>query len=119
MQILRVVILIIMLVVGILITTFYWNTEQFSAIKQVSVYLMVLIMSYIVLHFIKRLIFNEVNWWDWLYYLGLIGILCSGMFANSSNENFFHWSLDIGSVFFIIPVILDIREWLSNRSAKS
>ncbi|MBU2019430.1 MAG: hypothetical protein KJ941_07285, partial [Bacteroidetes bacterium] len=96
----------------------YWKTEQFSAIKQISLYLMVLVMSYIVLHFIKRLIFKSTNRLDWLYYIGLTLILCSGKFASSSNENFFHWALDIGSLFFIIPVLYDLNGWLNKRTIK-
>ena len=115
MKVVKAVMLVIMLVVGLLINAFYWNSEQFSAIKQVSVYLMVLIMVYIAMHFAKRLIFKEVMWWDWLYYLGLLSILASGTFANSENENFFHWLLDIMSITFILPVLFDLKEWINKR----
>ena len=107
-----------MLIMGLLITTFYWNTEQFSAIKQVSVYMMILIMTYIALHFMKRFAFNVVYWWDWLYYIALVTIMCSALLANSENENFFHWALDIASLLFIVPILIDIKMWLNSRNTE-
>jgi cell division protein FtsW (lipid II flippase) len=93
----------------------YWQTEQFSAIKQVAVPVMILVIVYIAFHFFKRLIFKDINWWDWLYYLALISIALPVLFANSINENFYHWILDIGSSFFIIPVLIDTYKWWINR----
>lgn len=100
-----------MMVVGLIITIGYWQTEQFSAIKQVSVFTMSLVMIYIGLHFIKRLLFKEVMWWDWLYYLALVSIMAPVLFADSTNENLYHWMIDLGSTFFIVPLLFDLKEW--------
>lgn len=105
-----------MLIVGIIICLEYWQTEQFSAIKQVSVTIMVLVIVYIALHFFKRLIFKNIHWWDWLYYIALICIALPVYFANSLNENFYHWILDAGSTFFLIPIIIDTYDWWKNRT---
>lgn len=104
-----------MVALGLTISTSYWQTEQFSAIKQVSVNIMVLVIIYIALHFFKRLIYKTINWWDWLYYIALISIAMPVLFANSLNENLYHWVVDLGCVFLILPVLIDTYSIWKNR----
>jgi formate hydrogenlyase subunit 3/multisubunit Na+/H+ antiporter MnhD subunit len=111
----RMIFNIAMLILGLILGLNYWQTEQFSAIKQVSVSIMVLVIIYIALHFFKRLIYKTINWWDWLYYIALVSIALPVLFANSLNENFYHWILDLGCTFFIIPVLVDMYDWWKNR----
>jgi hypothetical protein len=61
------------------------------------------------------LIYKTINWWDWLYYIALVSIALPVLFANSLNENFYHWILDLGCTFFIIPVLVDMYDWWKNR----
>lgn len=107
MRVLRFVILGLMLVIGLLISMYYWGTEQFSSIKQVSIYSLVLIMSYIILHFVKKLLYTDTDWYDHLYYIGLSTIVLPVFFANSDNESTYHLLLDIGVCFFLIPVLIE------------
>tara|TARA_R110000737_G_C14624685_1_gene494434 strand:+ start:4528 stop:4857 length:330 start_codon:yes stop_codon:yes gene_type:complete len=107
-----------MLTIGLILCLEYWQTEQFSAIKQVSVPIMILVIIYITFHFFKRLLFKNIKWWDWLYYIAMVSIALPVFFANSINENFYHWILDIGSTFFIIPVLIDSYDWWKNRKQK-
>lgn len=118
MNVLRVIIILVMFIVSIFIVTYYWGTDQFSAIKQVSKYSMILIITYIGLHFIKRLIFKTVQWWDWLYYIGLLSIMSAVLMANSNNENFFHWLVDVSLLTFIIPLVFDVVNFVYSRKAE-
>ncbi len=105
------ILVISMLVVGAIINIDYWQTDQFSSIKQVSVPVMRMAMLYIALHFVKRLLFPDVKWWNWLYYIALVSIMLPVFFANSSNEKFYHWTVDLGTLFFLIPPILELNDW--------
>ncbi|MFT7343601.1 MAG: formate hydrogenlyase subunit 3/multisubunit Na+/H+ antiporter MnhD subunit [Lentimonas sp.] len=116
---LKVFFVLAMAVVGGLIISHYWSSEQFSAIKQVPVALMVTILIYIGLHFFKRLIFRELIWWDWLYYIALFSIVLPVLFANSQNENLFHWLVDLGTMFFIIPLAFDVKQMIKSRKKHS
>ncbi len=105
------ILVVSMLIVGTLISIEYWQTEQFSSIKQVSVPIMQLALLYIALHFIKRLLFPDVKWWNWLYYIALVSIMLPVFFANSSNENIYHWMIDLGTLFFVFPPLLELNDW--------
>jgi hypothetical protein len=118
LRILHLLFNIVMLTIGLILCLEYWQTEQFSAIKQVSVPIMILVIIYITFHFFKRLLFKNIKWWDWLYYIAMVSIALPVFFANSINENFYHWILDIGSTFFIIPVLIDSYDWWKNRKQK-
>ncbi len=112
---LRLIFNAVMLFLGVTISMKYWQTEQFSAIKQVSVRIMILIIIYIGLHFFKRLIYKKINWWDWLYYIALISVAMPVLFANSLNENLYHWVIDVGCIFFILPLLIDTYSWWKAR----
>ncbi|MCT4559737.1 MAG: hypothetical protein N4A41_00015 [Crocinitomicaceae bacterium] len=116
MRILRFVLLLFMLIIGVLISLHYWSTAQFSSIKQVPIYSLVLIMSYIILHFIKKLLFNDAEWYDNLYYIALISIVLPVFFANSNNARTFHLILDLGVCFFMLPVL--IEGWIIRKPQK-
>ncbi|MDC1402847.1 hypothetical protein N8328_00405 [Crocinitomicaceae bacterium] len=107
----RLMLISAMAVVGVIINVDYWQTEQFSAIKQVSVPTMRMSMLYIGLHFVKRVLFSEIKWWNWLSYIGLVSIILPVLFANSSNENIYHWMVDIGTLFFLIPIVFELNDW--------
>ncbi len=107
----RLMLIVAMAIVGGIINVDYWQTEQFSAIKQVSVPTMRLSIMYIGLHFVKRVLFPKLNWWNWLYYIGLVSIILPVLFANSSNENMYHWTIDIGTLFFLIPIVFELNDW--------
>ncbi|MFA7274043.1 MAG: hypothetical protein WC044_09245 [Crocinitomicaceae bacterium] len=104
---LRLIINVVMLIIGLIINVHYWQTEQFSDIKQVSVPMMGMVMSYIALHFLKRVLFIVIHWWDWLYYLSLMSIALPVLLADSITENIFHWLIDLGTTFFVIPIVID------------
>lgn len=109
---LRLVYLIVMLVVGVFIVAQYWQTEQFTAIKQFSFTSMWLVFIYIALHMLKRFLWTRMRSWDYLYYLGLISIIAPVLWAKSSNEAIFHWMVDIGTCLFVAPVLADLLVWI-------
>jgi hypothetical protein len=104
---LRFILNVVMLIIGVIINAHYWQTEQFSDIKQVGVPLMGMVMTYIGLHFLKRVLFIVIHWWDWLYYLALMSIALPVLLADSITENIFHWMIDLGTTFFVIPIVID------------
>lgn len=100
-----------MLVVGCFIVAQYWQTDQFTAIKQYTITSMWLVFFYIALHMLKRFLWKRMRWWDYLYYGGLITIIMPVLWANSANEFVFHLLVDIGACLFVIPVLADLYVW--------
>lgn len=100
-----------MLYLGVSIVSIYWKTEQFSSIKQFSNAVVTYVFFYIILHMLKRFLWKRMRWWDYLYYLALISLIAPVLWANSANEQFFHWLTDIGGLLFILPILLDLYIW--------
>lgn len=107
----RLVYLLAMLVLGAFIINDYWTTDQFTAIKQFSFYGMSLVFAYILLHMGKRLLWKRLRVWDYLYYIALISLISPVLWGTSKYEVLFHWIVDVGVCFFVIPIVIDLYFW--------
>ena len=85
----------------------YWSTDELADLKYPPMITMILCVVYILLQIGRRFVFRIQRWWDWLYYLGLLGIILPVFFANQDNLSGFNWFSDIIMVFLIVPVIMD------------
>lgn len=96
-------------IVSLLIVGYYWSNSSLSSITLVPITIMILALFYILIQIAKRFFIKEQNWWDWLYYIGLIAMMLPTVVANSANETYFHFITDYGTLFLIIPVLLDTK----------
>jgi hypothetical protein len=65
----------ILLLIGLLIVVFAWSTAQIDEFRSIPVSVFILLIGYILLQVLKRYFFKEQNWFDWIYYLGLFGVV--------------------------------------------
>lgn len=86
-----------------------------SEIAQVPVSLMILCLCYVLLQILKRFLFKSQNWWDWLYYVGLLSVMIPTYMINEDNESMFTSLATYGTVFLIIPVLFDVKELIENK----
>lgn len=104
-------ILSILSLVGLIISSFvviyYWNSNTYYQVKKVPMQIMILVLGYICLQFIKRTITKKQNWWDWLYYIGLLSIALPVFLASTENFENFLLAARIGSLFLIIPILIE------------
>ncbi len=103
----KIILLILSTIVSCVIISYYWSNSTLSSISLVPISVMILALIYIVIQIAKRFFIKEYNWWDWLYYIGLISMMIPTFFANSENESTFHFVTDYGTLFLIIPILLD------------
>jgi hypothetical protein len=89
------------------VIVYYWQSNHLKALTRLPQHIMVLCLVYVLLQVIKRLFVASRNWWDWLYYIGLIAAVLPTYFATSSNAASFHWFTDLGTPFLALPVLLD------------
>lgn len=115
-QILRFLVLAGMLVLGGVIISYYWSVNTLGEIKYVPLYLMIICVGYILLQIGRRVLFRTQDWWDWLYYFGLLAIVIPIFFASEKNESLYHAITDYGTFFLIIPVLLDGIQLLKRKS---
>ena len=116
-NVLTIVLLIGLFALGSLIINYYWTNNTLSSIVFVPIYVVVMTFFYIILQIAKRYFISNKNWWDWLYYLGLIGVLLPLYFAKEENLDTFQWLSDCGVSFLIVPLLFDIKELIiSNKT---
>ncbi len=106
-KLVRVVLLVAMLVCAAAIVTYYWQHETLDAIIHVPMYVMIVALVYILIQILKRSLYKEQRWYDWLYYIGLIAIMLPPVLANEGNASIFHLLTDFGTLFLIVPVLLE------------
>jgi len=93
--------------VGLAIVLYYWTTSGLEGIRNAPLHVMLLCTAYILLQVGRRFLFSRQFWWDWLYYIGLLAIVTPVFWATENNVDVFSWCTDIGTVFLIVPVLLD------------
>ena len=109
MRIRTVRILLIILSLGLsgAIVRYYWLSDSLDSIIDVPEYVMVLALIYVFLQIIRRKYSKQQHWWDWLYYLGLLAMIIPTLLANSSHLIYFNYLTDYGTLFLILPVLLE------------
>lgn len=76
---------------------------------------MVLTLAYIGLQIGKRYIFKRQNWWDWLYYIGLAGMMLGVFLATSENFETYNLITNYSIIFLIIPGLIDLYVQLQQK----
>jgi len=114
-RILRVAFIILMFAIGLAIEWHYWTTDDLEGITQIPTFTLILTLVYILIQISKRYIFKNQNWWDWLYYLGLIAMMLPTVLANDSNASLFHILTDYGTLFLIIPIFFDGKQLINGK----
>lgn len=95
------------LILSVLICTYFWNTTDLVSLKQLPVSVIVLAVIYIGLQMLTRKLSEVSNWWDWVYYFGLLSIMIPVTFATREYESVFHMITDIGTICLIMPALAD------------
>lgn len=93
-----------------IILGYYWMATSLQDIATLPIFVLALALVYIGLQLIKRALLKIQNWWDWTYYLGLLAIVLPVLFAKEDNQVYFHLLTDYGTLFLMLPVLLDGRK---------
>ena len=101
-----------LLSIAVLINFYYWSGQSLSLIKDVPLYIMILAFGYILLQILKRYITRNQNWWDWLYYIGLLSMMLPTLIADEGNSDVLNRVCDFGAVFLLLPAVKDLYNLL-------
>ena len=108
-----------MLLVGGVVINYYWNNDSLESMVSVPITIMIFTFIYILCQIGKRFFFKKQNWWDWLYYIGLLVIILPRFLATPDNLSLFQSITDIGILFLIVPVFLDGKQLLDDNRSES
>jgi hypothetical protein len=103
----KILITIALLAVGGWIVSYFWSVNTVDAVARLPFYVTVLCMVYVGLQILKRLIFKSQNWWDWLYYFGLISVMLPAYMITEETVGVYSLLTDYGTLFLIIPALMD------------
>lgn len=106
--------LVVKLILAVLICSYFWDSSTLEEIRQLPMMVLIMCVVYIGLQMLTRRLTNSQNWWDWVYYVGLLCIMIPVSIANEKNEVLFHAMTDYGTILLIIPVLVD--GWFLIRS---
>lgn len=101
--------------IGCWISAYYWSNSSLNSLKYVPVYLMVLTLVYILLQIGKRYLFKKQNWWDWLYYIGLAGMMLGVFFTSQTSVELYNSITDYSIIFLIVPGLIDLIDQLQKK----
>ena len=118
-RLIRFIILILMLLVGGVVINYYWQNDSLESMVSVPLVIMIFTFVYILCQIGKRFFFQKQNWWDWLYYIGLLVIILPRFLADSDNLGIFQTVTDIGILFLLVPVFLDGKQLLNDNRMES
>lgn len=106
-KILRASMLVAMLVCAGIIIHYYWENSTLEALKEIPMYVMIVTLAYIIIQILKRSIYKEQRWYDWLYYIGLIAIMLPTVMVTENNVSIFNIITDTCTLFLIVPIVLE------------
>ena len=109
------VLTILSLITSLIICFYYWFTLDFESIHKVPVKLIGLILLYLLLQIIKKKVVAENQLWNWLYYIGLSGLLYPIVLGEPENHVSLNWITDFSVLFLLFPIVLDFKK-LRNSS---
>lgn len=95
------------LALAILICSYFWQSTTLEEIRQIPMQILILCVAYIGLQMFTRRFSGTQNWWDWIYYVGLLSIMIPVSIADKKNEILYHSITDYGTLLLIIPVLID------------
>ncbi len=115
-RLIQVLLLVVTLILGGLIIAYYWRVESHIEMHKVPMYVMLFALGYILTQIAKRYLVAGKNWWDWFYYIALTAMILPIFFSTPERTAMFNYLTDFGSFFFVIPVLLDGREFMKKSN---
>jgi hypothetical protein len=90
-----------------LICSYFWKSNDLVRLQQIPISILALAAIYIGLQLLTRKLSKVQKWWDWVYYFGLLSIMLPNLLADESNQKYYHFISDYGTICLIIPAIID------------
>ena len=103
-KLLKIVMLTTMLIFAGMVIVYYWNSDSLESMKYIPMRILIFVFGYILIQISKRFVFRKQNWWDWLYYIGLIAVILPVYFVSDTSLETFQMIAKIGTISLVIPI---------------
>lgn len=98
---------IILLVAAAFINYYYWTTSSLDDLRYLPPYLLTSIIVYIGIQLLKRYSKNKLQWYDWLYYIGLLTSVLPLITFFTFGEWLFN-ATRYGALFFLFSPLIEL-----------
>lgn len=117
-KLIQISLMVLTIVLGGLIIGYYWSIETSTAMAIVPMIVMIFALAYILVQIARRYLSTEKNWWEWFYYVGLTAMILPIFFCSPDNQSIFNLITDLGTLFFVIPVLFDGKKMIAKTSER-
>jgi hypothetical protein len=108
---------VILLAAAIVINYYYWTTSELDELRYLPPYLLTSFIVYIGIQLLKRYSKKKIQWYDWLYYVGLFSAVLPLITFFTFGDWLFQ-ATRFGAIFFILsPLIELIKMLFFNKTA--
>lgn len=110
---------VVLLICAVLINYYYWTASELEDLRHLPPFLLTSLIVYIGIQLLKRYLKKKLEWYDWMYYVGLVAAVLPLITFFSSGEWLFTVT-SFGALFFLFsPLVEFIKMLLSSNSNKS
>lgn len=95
------------MLLSILICIYFFSSKTIDAIIHIPVLIFIYCIVFVLLQLFTRWYFSKENWWDWVYYVGLLTFMISASIGSTSLEKFYLTLTKTGALLLILSVIID------------
>ena len=107
----------VLLVASLYINFYYWRVSEIDELRELPPMLLSALIIYLLIQLVKKsLNKNKVTWYDWIYYLGIVGIIIPLVSFFSSGDWLFTVTR-IGALLLLLPPIVSIIK-INNQRKK-
>lgn len=97
---------------------YIWSNDSLNSMKYIPMYIMLIAVLYILFQMMQRYVFKRQNWWDWLYYIGLLSIVAPRFLVTQENIESINLFADLAVLFLIIPLLFDTKQLLTEKNKR-
>jgi hypothetical protein len=115
-KLIQISLMVLSIVLGGLIIGYYWSVETSISMEKVPMIVMIFALAYILVQIARRYLVPEKNWWEWFYYIALTAMILPIFFCSPESQSIFNLVTDIGTLFFVIPVLFDGKQFLAKSN---
>src|SRR5690554_1646319 len=108
--------LLILLIIGAVYVMVYYliSTDPERLSNFPSLFLSI-VVAYIFIQLIKRFFQGDMVWYNYLFYIGLVGIVAP-LFSSFLNENVLFMLARVGSVFLLLSPAIELVVFYKNKN---
>lgn len=98
--------LIFLMISAIYVFFYYVSADQIADLRNLPTAILVAVIVYLAIQFVKRYLQKVMPWYNWLYYIGIIAIIIPLPLFSVEGD----WVFSVtrwGSLFLLIPPVIE------------